>query len=118
MNGNEKLGLPRTKMREIVIAFDIDGTLRCNCTETCRDTNENIVELARILKTFKNTRLVAWSGGGGDYTQHFIDSDPRLQAIFGRRCYGKVLAGFKPDIAIDDIQDTALGVMNLIVREK
>ena len=80
--------------------------------------NGDVVELARILKKMKNTKLVAWSGGGSDYAQRYIDSDERLQAIFGRRCYSKIGAPFKPDIAIDDIQDTNLGVMNLIVREK
>jgi len=118
MNGNEKLGLSGTKMRTITIAVDIDGTLRCNCSETCRDTNDDVVELCRLLKKMKNTKLVAWSGGGSSYAQSFVDSDERLQAIFGRKCYGKIGAAFKPDIAIDDVQDTALGVINLIVREK
>lgn len=118
MSGNGKLGLPRTAMRKVVIAVDIDGTLRCNCSDICRDTNDDVVELCRLLKKMKNTKLVAWSGGGRDYAQSFVNSDKRLQAIFGQKCYGKIGAPFKPDIAIDDIQDTALGVINLIVREK
>ena len=115
---DEKQGLPEAPMAKILIAVDIDGTLRCNCTETCRDVNEDVAELCRLLKKMKNTKLVAWSGGGSDYAQRFVDSDERLQAIFGRKCYSKIGASFKPDIAIDDIQDTALGVINLIVREK
>lgn len=118
MSGSENRDLPRTAMRKIVIAVDIDGTLRCNCSETCRDTNDDVVELCHLLKKMKNTKLVAWSGGGSSYAQSFVDSDQRLQAIFGQKCYGKIGAPFKPDIAIDDIQDTALGVINLIVREE
>lgn len=118
LRGNEKLGIPRTPMAKILIAVDIDGTLRCNCTDTCRDVNEDVVELVRLLKKMKNTKLVAWSGGGSDYCQSFINTDSRLQAIFGNKCYSKIGAPFIPDIAIDDIQDTALGVINLIVKEK
>jgi len=42
MSGNGKLGLPRTAMREILIAFDIDGTLRSNRTETSMEVNTYI----------------------------------------------------------------------------
>jgi len=121
MGANEDLGLPRDKMKKIVIAFDIDGTLRCNCTDTCRDPNYNIIALAAILDTMKNTHLIAWSGGGAKYAQNFIDSNEQLRHIFKQRCFTKI--GYnsmygQPDIAIDDIQDTALGKINLIVREK
>lgn len=112
-------------MNKVTIAFDIDGTLRCNCTETCRDTNEDVVTVARIFSKWKNTRLIAWSGGGAQYAQAFIDSDDRLVGIFGNRCYSKfAIPGkvgdptLKPEIAIDDIQDCGLGLINLIVREK
>jgi hypothetical protein len=106
-------------MKKIIIAFDIDGTLRCNCTETCRDTNERIVQLAIILNRMKNTTLVAWSGGGKQYAQAFVDSDERLRGIFGQKCFSKLEAKvLNPDIAIDDIQECTLGKVNLIVREK
>lgn len=118
MGANEQLGLPRDKMKKIIIAFDIDGTLRCNCTDTCRDPNYNIVALAAILDTMKNTHLFAWSGGGAKYAQDFINSNDQLRHIFKNRCYSKLDRGLRPDIAIDDIQDTALGRINLIVREK
>ncbi|MEI4745925.1 hypothetical protein [Rhodococcus erythropolis] len=107
--------LPRAKMRRIKIAFDVDGTLRCNCTETCEDSNERIVELFKILATFKNVELYVWSGGGADYAERFADK-------FGlnvppSRCLSKF--GAPPmDVCVDDIQDTALAAINLIVREK
>lgn len=118
MNANEKLGLPRDKMKTIKIAFDIDGTLRCNCTEVCRDINKSILNLAIILDNFKNVELWAWSGGGGDYVKSFVHSNSVLSSIFkDNRCISKIGAP-QMDIAIDDIQDTALGTFNLIVKEK
>lgn len=107
--------LPRNKMSDITIAFDVDGTLRCNCTETCQDPNQRIVDLFRILQTFKNTKLYVWSGGGAEYALRFA----RLYdlPVKGANCISKFGAP-KMDIAVDDIQETALGIMNLIVKEK
>lgn len=114
MGANEDLCLPRDTMRTIVICFDVDGTLRCNCTDTCQDVNRRIVDLLYILATFKNTKIVIWSGGGADYARSFMS---RLDLPKGITFASK-LDGLRPDIAIDDIQDTALGKINLIVREK
>lgn len=112
---NKELGLPFGKMQTIKIAFDVDGTLRCNHTETCRDSNQDIVELFRILKKFKNTELFVWSGGGAEYALRFA----RLYElpVNDKHCISKIGAPHM-DIAIDDIQDTAIGGVNLIVREK
>lgn len=112
---NKKLGLPRDKMKRIDIAFDVDGTLRCNCTDTCEDPNERIVELFKILTNFKNVRLWVWSGGGAAYAWRFAQKFGL--GVSMARCLSK-FEGFQPDVAIDDIQDTALGSINLIVREK
>ena len=51
--------LPREKMRKVSIAFDVDGTLRCNCTDTCEDPNPDIVEMFKILKKFKFVERIA-----------------------------------------------------------
>ena len=119
MGKNEDLGLPRDEMKRVVIAIDVDGTLRCNCTDTCQDPNKRIVELAKTLATFKNIKVMVWSGGGKAYAQRFMDKygfGPKVKAaskidastwIYGR-----------PQIAIDDIQDTAIADLNLIVKEK
>lgn len=112
---NQELGLPFGKMKKIRIAFDVDGTLRCNCTETCKDKNTQIVMLFQILSTFKNTDLYVWSGGGADYARRFAELyDLNVKAS---RCISKIGAP-QMDIAIDDIQDTAIGNINLIVKEK
>lgn len=112
---NKELGLPFGRMRKIRIAFDVDGTLRCNCTDTCHDPNERIVQLFNILHSFKNTDLYVWSGSGADYAGRFA----RLYKLPVKesRIVGKIGAP-QMDIAIDDIQDTAIGLLNLIVNEK
>ena len=102
-------------MKTVRIAFDVDGTLRCNHTETCQDPNEDIIELFRILDKFKNTELYVWSGGGAEYARQFARKF-KLK-VGDRRCISKIGAP-QMDIAIDDIQDTAIGIINLIVREK
>lgn len=113
--------LPRDTMKKVVIAFDIDGTLRCNCTSTCQDPNLQIVRLARILATFKNVKVIAWSGGGKEYAETIVRRLKLDDVISPARCHSKLnyyMRHGKPDIAIDDIQATDLGKVNLIVREK
>ena len=112
---NKDLGLPFGTMQKTKIAFDVDGTLRCNCTETCQDANLDIVALFNILNKFKNTELYVWSGGGSDYAR--ACAIRYGLAIPEKRMISKFGAP-QMDIAIDDIQDTALGKINLIVREK
>jgi len=103
-------------MKTIKIAFDVDGTLRCNHTDTCRDANQRIVDLFKILATFKNVDLYVWSGGGARYAWGFAQKFEL--PVKESHCLSKFDLKFKPDIAIDDIQETALGALNLIVREK
>ncbi len=115
MRANEKLGLPFGKMQKYRIAFDVDGTLRCNHTDTCEDPNQDIVDLFRILGKFKNIELYVWSGSGADYARRFARKYELK--VKDSRCVSKIDAP-QMDIAIDDIQDTAIGLVNLIVREK
>jgi len=112
---NKELGLPFGKMRKIRIAVDVDGTLRCNCTDTCQDPNMKIVRLFNMLADFKNTEMYVWSGGGADYARRFADLFELKVAH--KHCISKFGAP-EMDIAIDDIQDTAIGAINLIVKEK
>lgn len=115
MSKNEELGLPFGKMRDIFIAFDVDGTLRCNCTDNCQDPNQRIVDMFNTLASFKNTRMFVWSGGGAEYARRFADK--YNLSVKPMSCISKIGAP-EMDIAIDDIQDTAIGKINLIVREK
>jgi hydroxymethylpyrimidine pyrophosphatase-like HAD family hydrolase len=67
MGANEDLGLPIGKMKQVVVAFDIDGTLRNNQVEDVVVANEDIRTLVRILAKFKNIKIVVWSGSGELY---------------------------------------------------
>lgn len=113
-------------MRKITIAFDVDGTLRCNCSETCQDVNRRIVDLVYILSSMKNTKIIVWSGGGADYARNFMSKFNFKHITYASKMFGgydeqgKPIFNpdIKPDIAIDDIQDCELGTINLIVNEK
>lgn len=118
MGINEKLDLPFDKMRKIIIAFDVDGTLITNTGNVMPDvSNRRIVDLLKILSTFKNIRIVVWSGGGKEYAERWV----RLLGI--EECVWRVASKtewkeINADIAIDDIQDTSIGKINLICKEK
>lgn len=114
-------------MKKVSIAMDVDGTLRCNCTEDCQDPNTDMVLLFGLLAEMKNTDMYVWSGGGADYARRFAHM--YALNVKDSHCIGKNLVGgtrggwlfnppLTPDIAIDDIQECQLGTVNLIAREK
>ena len=113
---NTKLGLPREDMKQIVIAFDVDGTLRDN-TRADNRPNERIRQLFITLSSFKNTRCVIWSGSGELYARQ-VARELGLSGYCTEYYDKQAWRELTPDIAIDDIQDTAIGQINLIVREK
>lgn len=121
-------------MKKLLIAFDIDGTLRSNTVDQSKApvANEAIRSLLITLSSFKNTKILVWSGGGELYARqvsaalglsNYIDDYADKQYIKCPDCkepcdhhtFGTTI---KPDIAIDDIQACELGVINLICREK
>lgn len=115
-NINDKLGLPSDKMKKVVVAFDVDGTLRNNQGDAI-SANERIRTLLIILSSFKNVRIVVWSGSGELYARQVaraIHVEPYVDIYASKTEHEEINA----DIAIDDIQDTAIGKLNLIVREK
>lgn len=116
-------------MKTIVIAFDCDGTLVTTESASSKNivANERIRTLLVALSSFKNVKIVVWSGGGemwarqvgaslgiGKYVKLYCDKN------LSGRVDGKLVFSpdLTPDIAIDDIQDCELGKLNLIVREK
>ena len=120
-----------TKMKRLVVAFDVDGTLiQTNCwKDGVMIPNDRIVTLLKTLASFKNIDVVVWSGGGKAWADKAVDTlDLRkyVKATYSKNCVGKSPDGktwyfepdIKPDIAIDDIQACSLGVLNLVVREK
>lgn len=104
--------------RNILIAADIDGTLRCNCTATCDDPNQKIVDLTNTLATFKNIRVMIWSGSGKDYAEHYMKKFNIQRCFAASKVDKDTWVCGKPNIAIDDQQAFALADLNLIVREK
>lgn len=123
MGANEKLGLPRDRMRRYYFAFDIDGTLRDNTVDQDKEpvANEDIRMLLILLRrAFKNIRIIIWSGSGEIYARQvgaLLGLNPYVSHYMCKTDY----TNFKDKniIAIDDIQDTKLGnIANLIVRMK
>jgi len=125
-------------MEKILIAFDIDGTLRNNQSDNSNHpmldegkypiANEEIRTLLIILSKFKNVEILVWSGGGELYAR-------QICSVLGIQKYVDRYAGkwitkddgmgvrtphpdIQPDIAIDDIQDCVLGKLNLICKQK
>lgn len=120
-------------MKKIHIAFDVDGTLIRNDGSGDMDglppvANERIRSLLVTLASFKNTRITVWSGGGELYARQVVAAlglnkyvdNYASKNLIGKDAKGNYMfePGFKPDIAIDDIQHCELGALNLIAREK
>lgn len=123
-SANQKLGLPRSKMHQYYFAFDIDGTLRSNTVDQtiAPVPNEDIRLLLVLLKrAFKNIRIVVWSGSGELYAHQVGASfglDKYVSHYMAKEAYKDFCARHNV-IAIDDIQDTAIGnIANLIVNQK
>lgn len=115
-------------MRQVTIAFDVDGTLIDN-TKDKPVANERIRSLLIVLSSFKNIKIIVWSGGGELYARqcaaaigidHYVDAyyDKNHVGIDSESSRHRFDSPIEPDIAIDDIQDCVLGKINLICREK
>lgn len=120
MGANKDLGLPYGDgMEKVLVAFDVDGTL----------IGEGDVPLPTLalLEAFwrqkwKNVDIIVWSGGGGDYARNMVER--HCDWARGRNCWHSKLEymglreRYDKVIAFDDVQDTRLGDVNLIVRNK
>lgn len=124
-------------MKKVTIAFDVDGTLIQNgaTSEWDMRANRRILRLLETLATFKNVRIVVWSGGGKDWADtavRFLDIGHLVKATYDKtivsceevNCdspetkHHHFIPPIVPDIAIDDIHACDLGDINLIVKEK
>lgn len=124
--------LPRTpdgKMQGIIIAFDVDGTLIANTGSERRHgvvSSEDLpivhqINTLQVLSTYKNVRIVVWSGGGKDYAALWgkrLGLDKYVWRYASKLEHEAIKQQCDFLIAVDDIQATALGDANLIVREK
>lgn len=124
--------LPRTddgKMAKVIIAFDVDGTLIRN-VEAHRQhgvPNDNDVPIVHqintlhVLSTYKNIKIVVWSGGGKSYAEMWgrrLGLDKSVWRYASKLEHEELKKQCDFLIAVDDIQATNLGDANLIVREK
>lgn len=124
--------LPRAddgKMQRLVFAFDIDGTLIQNGSPDRQHgvVNEGDVPIVhqintlQVLSTYKNIRIVVWSGGGKQYAEMWgkrLGLDKYVWRYASKMEHADIKAQCDFLIAIDDIQSTRIGDANAIVREK
>jgi len=119
---NKELGLPYgDKMEKVAICFDVDGTL---ISEDFSEITQTVDLLFSLLwQPFKNVDIIIWSGGGQKYAEHHIsrrlpeDLSKKVK-YYSKLQHKEVRQKYDLIIAIDDIQDTRLGDINLIVRNK
>lgn len=112
-------------MKKIIIAFDIDWTLRNNEKEYWVGNaiwavpNEEIRSLLIMLSKFKNIECHIWSGGWKAYAEDIRRKFLLEKYIKESNCHWKFDDdSFVPDIAIDDMHSCELGNINLIVKQK
>jgi len=132
MDAVKPQALPRSddgKMAKVIIAFDVDGTLIKN-VEAARQhgmVNSDDVPIVHqintlmVLSTYKNVRIVVWSGGGRDYAEMWgmrLGLSKYVWRYASKLEHEQLKSMCDTLIAIDDIQSTRLGDVNLIVREK
>ncbi len=121
MSKNEELGLPfGDGMERILVAFDVDGTLIDG-----DNVHINTVSLMDFFskQNWKNVDVIVWSGGGADYARTMMKRITGQYADFNVKYHSKLdykelRKKYDKIIAFDDIQDTRLGDVNLIVRNK
>lgn len=127
-------------MKKLLIAFDVDGTLRDNKYKEKVVANEDVRTHLILFAKMKNTKILVWSGGGELYARQvcaslgiekYVNSYSAKQRVACQNPISNcqepdqhhhhfVLPDGleQPDICIDDIQTFSLGKLNLIVREK
>ena len=108
-------------MKNIKIAFDIDGTIISNSNGLGQEKlNIATYNLIVLLSRMKNTEIIVWSGGGQDYAEQIVKKYGITEYI--TRCYDKHLydesIDGKVDIAFDDEHEFSLADKNIIVRLK
>jgi len=116
-------------VREIVIAFDCDGTLVTTMSAKSKKivANERQRSLLIALAHSKNVKIVVWSGGGELWARQVgaaIGIDKYVDLYADKNHQGMIDGvhqfdpDMQPDIAFDDIHACELGAINIIVREK
>ncbi len=120
MGINKDLGLPfGYGMERTLVAFDVDGTL-INGDEKFSGMLELLA--CFVNQPFKNVDIAVWSGGGAKYaetmTKRFVPEIPKSVRYYSKLQHTELRKKYSKIIAFDDVQDTRLGDVNLIVRNK
>lgn len=108
-------------MKEILIAFDVDGTLISNTNGIgIERLNIDIYQMMVLLGKMKNTRIIVWSGGGKEYAEQIVTKyglDKFVDGCYGKIEYDESIYG-TVDVCFDDQHATLLAEKNIIVRTK
>lgn len=115
-------------MKKITVAFDCDWTLIKNYPPIAIEPNERIVELLKILSSFKNVKIIVWSWQGKKWADSVVKQlwlEEYVSKIASKNYQGKdenwkhiFKPDFVADLAVDDIHSCDLWLINLIVKEK
>lgn len=110
-------------MKEVVIGFDIDGTIYGSPFMHRAEPVLNLktVMLMQLLHEHcKNVRIIAWSGGGQEYAEQIIHKfglEKYIDRCIGKHEYDEIVDG-RVDIAFDDEAFFSMADKNIIVRTK
>lgn len=117
-------------MKEIIIAFDIDGTILNNegippetpthLRPRCGVNLEVILLIQILSKKMKNTKIIVWSGGGKEYAENICrlyGLEKYVHRAYGKTEYNETTDG-KIDICFDDVHTCELAEKNIIVKMK
>lgn len=117
-------------MDEIIIAFDIDGTILNNegippetpthLRPQCGVNLEVIMLLQILSKKMKNTKVIVWSGGGKEYAEQIVRRyglEKYVYRVYGKYEYDESIDG-KVDLCFDDVHACKLADKNIIVKMK
>lgn len=110
-------------MKDIIIAFDVDGTIYGS---PFMNKGEPVLNLRTIqfMQLFrehiKNCKIYVWSGGGKEYAEQIVTKfglERWVDRCFGKQDYDETIDG-KVDIAFDDEYQFDMAQVNLIVKTK
>jgi FMN phosphatase YigB (HAD superfamily) len=110
-------------MKEIIIAFDIDGTIYGSHFMHKGEPVLNLktVQLMELLRNhIKNSKIIVWSGGGKEYAESILTKfglDDLVDRCYSKSEYDEVIDG-TVDIAFDDEVSFDMARVNLIVKSK
>lgn len=117
-------------MKEVIIAFDVDGTILNNqgvqpgtplYQRFDNGVNLEIALLMEILsRKMKNVKIIVWSGGGQDHAEMAVRKYGLTKFVSGcydKHTYDETIDG-KVDIAFDDIHEFNMATNNIIVKMK